>query len=255
MRKRDQPSGSPRHESCAANRHNGASGTALANIDLLDSCGSIPARGTWGGARNSASRTSWHLTLAQCRSLLAAAGHAERIGLRFNRHWTVHYQDAGIAEADAARFIGRLLKLAGDYARTHEGRLVAVWVREAGEGKGGHVHILLHLRADLPLKGRTRRWVRLAGGRCVKGVSVVRSIGGRLQSADSGSEHYAHNLAMVRSYLLKGAAHQAGKALGLRRYGENGFVVGKRCGWTQNVGRAARQGADIYESRAAEPGF
>ena len=215
-------------------------GTDRANIDTILSSGSIPGRYGWGGARNSALRTSYYLTVGQCLGLLAAAAHAEKIGLSFNRHWTVHYENAGIAETGAAAFIRKLLKLAGDYARRHKARLAAVWSREGGKGKGGHVHIILHLPADLPLVGKTRRWVRLAGGKCRRGVSVVRSIAGSLKAAEHGGAHYQHNAAIVRHYALKGASKEAGEALGLDGYGIGGLIVGKRCGWTQNIGKSAR---------------
>jgi hypothetical protein len=195
----------------------------------------------WGGARNSALRPRPHLTLKQCEDMMAAADHAERIGMAFNRHWSVHYQSAGIAEADATRFIGRLLKLTREYARRHGGGFAAVWSRENGDGKGGHVHILMHLPADLSLSGRTAKWVRLAGGVCIAGVSYIRSVAGRLIAADNGGEHYAVNVGIVREYLLKGAAGEVRAALGLERFpGEQGEVIGKRCGWTQNIGQGAR---------------
>ena len=195
----------------------------------------------WGGARNRADRTSEYLTRRQCVGLIAAARRAESIGLPFNRHWTIHYERAGVAEIDAARFIGRLLKLAGDYARRHHNKIAATWVRENGDGKGGHVHMLLHLAAGLNLRGRTSHWVRLAGGtRCAR-VSRVRSIGHSLRSADNGGEDYQHNAGAVLAYILKGADAETGAALGLERYGERGLIVGKRCGRTQNIGqRAAR---------------
>ncbi len=162
------------------------------------------------------------------------------IGLPFNRHWTVHYERAGIAEIDAVRFIGRLLKLAGDFARRHRGRLAAVWARENGDGKGGHVHILMHLPSGLSLVGKSRRWVRCAGGTYRARVSRIRSIGGALISGNKGGEHYRYNAQVVRAYVLKGAECPAGEALALPRYGEAALIVGKRCGWTQNIGRAAR---------------
>lgn len=216
-------------------------GTNPANIDNIQGCGLIARKSGWGGARNSALRDSLFLTLAQCEKLAAAAEYAEQLGLPFNRHWTVHYESAGIDEANATAFIRRLLKLSGDYARRNGAQLAAVWCRENGKRKGGHVHILLHLPAALPLKGYTRRWVRLAGGQCRKGVSHVRSIGGNLKAAKSGGERYKQNVANVRAYLMKGATGAAGKALGLERYGIGGLVVGKRCGWTQNIGDAARK--------------
>lgn len=216
-------------------------GTNPANIDNIQGCGLIARKPGWGGARNNALRDSQFLTLAQCEKLAAAAEYAEQLGLPFNRHWTVHYESAGIDEADATAFNRRLLKLLGDYARRNGARLAAVWCRENGKRKGGHVHILLHLPADLPLKGYTRRWVRLAGGQCRKGVSHVRSIGGNLKAAKSGSEHYRQNVANVRAYFMKGATSAAGKALGLEQFGIGGLIVGKRCGWTQNIGSAARK--------------
>lgn len=237
----DQPDGPRRRLITAENGATAQAGTRLANIATIQGCGLFPAGRAWGGARNRADRASSFLALAQCEALIAAADHAERIGLPFNRHWTVHYQTAGIAEADAARFIGRLNKLVGEYSRRHGGRFAAIWVREGGEGKGGHVHILMHLPARLSLKGRTRRWVKRAGGTCRSGASYVRAVAGRLLAAESGSEHYAVNVAAVRAYLLKGAGEEAGRALGLARMGEGGPIIGKRCGWTQNIGRAARR--------------
>ena len=159
----------------------------------------------------------------------------------FNRHWTVHYERAGIAETDATRFIGHLLKLIRDFARNKIGRFSAIWVRESGDGKGGHVHILMHLPIGADLTGRTRRWVNLAGGKCRSKVSRVRSIGGSLATAESGGQHYRNNAQVVQQYILKGASRDAGEALDLPRYGERGHIVGKRCGRTQNIGLAARK--------------
>lgn len=226
------------------NRPSRRSGTRLAIIDTIESCGSSPAGRGWGGARNRADRTSQNLTRRQCEGLIAAADHAERIDLAFNRHWTVHYERAGIAEADAARFIGRLLKLARDAANRKIGRFTAIWVRESGEGKGGHVHILMHVPAALGLRGRTRKWIKLAGGECRAGVSRVRTIGGNIIGANNGSEHYRHSAEVVLAYVLKGASREAGEALGLPRSGEVGLVVGKRCGRTQNIGVESLEGGN-----------
>lgn len=240
MTKTDDSRASPPNKIGAENSTIPLSGTDCANIDDIQGYSSIPVKRGWGGARNSALRTSHYLTLADCLSLIAAADHAEIIGLPFNRHWTVHYENAGIAEADAATFIRKLLKLAGDYARRHNGRLAAVWCRENGKGKGGHVHIILHLPAALPLSGKTRRWVQLAGGKYRKGVSVVRSIARSLKAAEQGGAHYQRNVAIVRAYGMKGANREAGEALGLDRFEIGGLIVGKRRGWTQNLGKSAR---------------
>ena len=172
--------------------------------------------------------------------MMAAASHAEKIGLAFNRHWIVHYERAGIAEGDGARFVGHVLRLASAYARRAGGEAAAVWARENGEGKGGHVHILLHLPDGLSLRNRTRRWIVAAGGEMRGRVSRVRSIGGRLSLAKAGDAHRLQNTDNLLAYLAKGASRETGLAMGLRRYGEGGLVIGKRCGWTQNIGAAAR---------------
>ena len=172
--------------------------------------------------------------------MIEAANFAERIGLEFNRHWTVHYEMAGIAESDGTRFVGRLLALVGKHVRRAEGKLAAVWAREGGEGKGGHVHILLHVPQGVTLRNRTRRWIKAAGGRPVRQVSRVRTIGGTLANAKVGSASYRVNADAVLAYLSKGASEETGRTLALPRSGEGGPVIGKRCGWTQNIGHAAR---------------
>lgn len=223
-------------------RHAPRSGTGLAIIDTIPSCASISTGNAWGGSRNRRDRASDCLTLAQCKAMIAAADYSDALGCRFNRHWTVHYQKADVEEIRATEFIGRLLKLVREYAKRNNAPFTCIWAREGGDGKGGHVHILMHLPAALSLNGRTRKWVRLAGGKCRAGVSYVRPVGGRLLSADIGDAHYRHNAEMVSGYLLKGASVATGNVLGLRLYGETGRIVGKRCGWTQNIGKAAQAG-------------
>lgn len=220
-------------------------GTALAIYRDSPSCG-LGMAGTgsgraWGGARNRADRTSWHLSEQQARGMMAAAAFAETIDLAFNRHWIVHYQRAGIAEHDGARFVGRLLRLMAAQARREGGVLAAIWARENGDGKGGHVHILMHLPTGLSLRNRTRRWIVAAGGTYRLRVSRVRIIGGRLSHATERGAHYQQNTGRVLAYLLKGASEATGLALDLDRYGEGGPIIGKRAGWTQNIGAAARQ--------------
>lgn len=218
-------------------------GTRLAINHILQSDPISPAGSGWGGARNRRDRGSDCLTLRQCEGLIAAADHAERIGLAFNRHWTIHIERAGIADADGAQFVGRLLKLARDYAGRNGAGFAAVWVRENGDSKGSHVHILMHLPAALSLKGKTQKWVRLAGGASCAKVSHVRAVGRRLLSAENRGQEYAENANRALAYLLKGASRESVNALSLPRHAAGGYVIGKRCGWSQNIGSKARQAA------------
>ena len=224
-----------------------ASGITLAPIAYAPSCILDPAshcpRGTWGGARNRADRSSLHLSAASVSGMKEAARFAERIGLAFNRHWTVHYQMAGIFEHDGAAFIGRLLALVRKHVHRAGGELAALWARENGDRKGGHVHILLHVPSGITLRNLTKRWIKAAGGDPARRVSQVRTIGGALTSAKVGGEHYRANAEAVLAYLLKAASFETGKALALPRSGEGGTIIGKRAGWTQNIGANARSKA------------
>lgn len=228
----------------AENRATPQSGTQPAIIDLLESCDlgtSKPAIDrTWGGARNRADRSSNNLTRRQCELMLAAAAYAERTGRTFSRHWTVHYQAAGIPENDGAAFVGRLLNTVGRHVRRAGGDMTAIWARENGIGKRGHVHIAMSLPASFSLRNRTRRWIEVAGGSYRKSVSKVRIIGGTLASSGQDSERHGVNARNVLAYLMKGADDETGTALGMKRFGESGIVIGKRCGWTQNIGAAAQ---------------
>ena len=220
------------------NRATGQTGTRFAILGLAPSCihdnTSRALNSTWGGPRNRANRVSLHLSQRQATELIAATLFARSIGKPFNRHWTVHYELAGIAEHDAARFIGRLIDLARKQARRDGGELAAAWAREGGDGKGGHVHMMLHLPPGMTLKNRTRRWIKAAGGIARRRASKVRTIagmksndsicegaaaGGGLAKVSIGDgngrgadliklevgEHYRANADAVLSYLLKGA--------------------------------------------------
>lgn len=58
------------------------------------------------------------------------------------------------------------------------------------------------------------------------------SVGG----AGGGGESYWINAAAVLHYLLKCTDMEAGEALGQAWFGEAGRVIGKRMGFTQNIG-------------------
>lgn len=231
----------------AEKRHPRQAGTPLATIAYAPSCILDPAQrppSTWGGARNRADRTSYYLSAAQVTHMLEAADFAERIGKPFNRHWTVHFEMGGIAEHDGAAFVGRLLSLVRKQVRRAGGELAALWARENGAGKGGHVHILLHIPAAITLRNQTRRWIKAAGGKPVPRASKVRTVGRLVSAATAGGAHYRANADMVLAYLVKAAAPETGRALDLPRYGEGGLVTGKRIGWTQNIGETARRKAN-----------
>ncbi len=200
-----------------------------------------------GGARNNALRQSDHLTPGQVENLLAGIAHAALIGLPLSRHTTVSWKLAGVT-ADLAA-LGRLLKLWADWLRLQGVPLTVVWVREWGRKFGNHVHILLHLPADLvpAFNAMMRRWRKLCGAAWAAKVVKSRPVGLSLRHAERGVERgetYAEHLAEIAAYLAKGAKPETIKNLGLGRLRTGRVVVGKRCGTSQNIGRKARDCRD-----------
>lgn len=208
----------------------------------VDPCLTPSTRG-WGGARNHADRASFELTDAQVDEINSAAKFAILTGRIFQRHWTVLYERAGIAEHDAARFIGKLLDLVSKQARRAGGYLTAIWVREMGKVKGGHVHILLHLPPGFTLRNRTRRWIETAGGSYNPKVSKVTRIRGTSLNSDNyaSNTRACANATNVARYLMKSSRLEKGQSMGLGKCGRAGRIIGKRNGSTQNIGPKARQ--------------
>ena len=236
MGKINLPSDGRADKETSGNREVRRSGTDFANYSYTPSC---ERHCGWGGARNRADRTSEGLTDSQVASVLQAATFAFATGRTFQRHWIVHYGKAGINGKNGTHFVSRVL--ASKQAKREGGTLTALWVRERASDKGEHVHILVHLPAAMRLHGRTRRWIETAGGTWSWGISRVRIIGGRLSKLEANSDtRHAANAANVTRYLLKAASTQTGEKLDLKRAGRGGRIIGKRCGWTQNIGAKAR---------------
>jgi len=200
-----------------------------------------PARRSWGGARNRRDRVSHSVTLQQATNIIEAARHAVRIGLPFNRHITIHWEKAGVPDSEAAEATGRYLKLLGDWVAKLGGRIAWAWVRENGEGKGSHVHILLHLPSGFRLGAMQRRWLRRTTGKpyTARTIRTVR-IAGTSKAATAATETYRVNLSAVLAYVLKGVPPGAAAALGLRDIEPGGCVIGKRAATSQNIGQKAR---------------
>lgn len=236
-------------------------GTGRAIIAIA-SCEALDSARTWGGRRNTATRTSSSLSLNQASRIIQAAQFAAAIGLPFNRHVTIHWEQARVPDCRAAWATGRFLKMAGDWIAKRGGRIAWAWVRENGDCKGSHVHILLHMPSHLitgkngsglagdntarkhraRLGNMPRRWLRSITGKPYRaGTIKTGRIGGTAGAVLSAPAAYQENLAAVVGYILKGASSVAAQALGLERLEAGGTVIGKRAATSQNVGRAARE--------------
>ena len=190
--------------------------------------------------RRSQSRT---ITAAQAINVRDAALHAERIGLPLNRHCTLDWELAGVV--DPVHATGEFCTLARDMLRRYGG-IAYVWVQENGSVVGRHVHILLHVprAANKAFSHAPRRWVRMCGGKAVRGVLKTLPVTGHTSLRNDDClphERYRINLRIVVEYILKAADHEARLAVGLRRPTQASVVTGKRTSTSQNIGRKARE--------------
>lgn len=209
-------------------------GTGLAILPLQLGCATSPASRTifpHGGARNSASRTSDYLTPKMAQKLIDAAHRAMQIGRPLNRHITIHWETAGLSDREAMKATTAFLKYLREWLR---GETAYIWVRENGEGKGSHVHILAHVPRGKVMSGaRSQRWIKRCTGKPYqRDVILTRMVRG---SDRPDSLLYAENFGTVFSYDLKGAEPSVTMALG-REHKSGGTIIGKRCGTSRNIG-------------------
>jgi hypothetical protein len=205
----------------------------------------------WGGARNRADRISHELTLRQARGIVAAAHRAMAIGVPLNRHITLHLGLAGVQDNCAAKVIGAFLTLARDWMRKRGETIAWTWVRENGQIKGTHVHILVHVPSltARAFVARQRGWLKRATGSLYyRGQIHTSRIGGRLDTSQTSPAVYVNNLAFVVNYMLKGVNEVAGRMLNIERLEPGGSIVGKRCGWSQNLRPPTVKGSANAES-------
>ncbi|AOL23929.1 hypothetical protein Ga0102493_112926 [Erythrobacter litoralis] len=170
------------------------------------------------------------LDKAQC--LIAAAKRAGAIGRPFNRFITVHWEAAGLTDAEAMRATTAFLKYWREWLG---GETAYIWTRENGDGKGSHLHILAHLPEGREISGRRSiHWIeRITGRTYQRRVILTEKIGG---AGQPDGAHYAENLGAVLAYILKGAEPEAAAAIGIE-HEHGGRIIGKRCGMSRNLAR------------------
>lgn len=197
-----------------------------------------------GGALNSSGRESFGLTSKQITNMIGAAEHAGRIGLPLNRMVTIHWEQAGIMLAEMTRATGKFFDLLSKHWTRHGFRIAYIWVHENGAGKGGHCHVLLHAPAEIvpSITPKMKKWICRVSGRTYKKNTVYsRPIGPKLGVEKSQILVWLANLEQAVGYVVKGGSDDAIQDHGLDRVEAGGFIIGKRCGVSQNISDKARR--------------
>lgn len=164
-------------------------------------------------------------------ALLRAHAFAEQIGRPLNVLITIHWAlvDGG---GDPHKRLARVLCRIREWLRRKGHGLHHVWRREAGESIGDHVHLLLHIPAELILdfrKALDERWLEAGAEK-------------RLDARNADEQ--------AVYYLLKDLARRDVEALGLpmrrwrqwKRQGKQSKrpITGKTSGFSESLGPAAR---------------
>jgi len=193
-------------------------------------------------------RSSDHLTAVHVDGLHQAIEHAELIGQPLNAFLTVHWgkwpspvEKIGPFQVSEQQRQGRLLTCIRRWLGRRGAQLTCVWALEA-QHVGVHSHILIHIpRGSLAAFTRTLpgwlgvevlprdKWRQFRSTTYTKAVGVD-----GIWRLDR-----IYNLVGLERYVLKGAQ---GARLGWGiKYVPQGRIVGKRCGFSNNIGPAARE--------------
>lgn len=205
--------------------------------------------GQRGGNHLRGDRISYEVSRSQAELILGAAYFAYHRGLPFNRWITINLSKAGIVDELAAQSIRIFLKAAADAVKYWGGDFAATWVRENGfnangDPTGTHVHILAHIPPRLvgQFKNAQSGWmsrIRISD-RHRAGTIKGKPIDGFSSMISGHPLVYAQSLYQLVSYQLKSASQDTLAALHLGKpHKRGGEILGKRCGTSQNIGRAA----------------
>jgi hypothetical protein len=176
------------------------------------------------------------IPLGAASNVIEGMGYANNRGFPPNRHLTISWWVAGVPgrAIDAQR---EVLQLASKWLAYHDVTPAYVWALEDGPVYRQHSHIVIHVPDHLKTKFRTmvNRWVKRVGGdpHAKGAVKMTRDKYNR-------TDYHKSIRGLVR-YILKGTDLRAARLLGIEvDYEKAGFIDGKRCGTSQNIGPKAR---------------
>jgi len=186
-------------------------------------------------------RKSVEITALQTDNLWAAANHAWKIGTPLNAFLTIHWDNQGGPGTVQDRN-SRLLICARRWLDRRGQPLASIWVIERGTVSGLHAHNLIHVPRHLlaSFTDMLPRWTRIPALPKDQWPDMPRKQHVQGYGQDGVWQLmrvYDHGVGL-RRYLLKGAADQRHR-YGIR-YEDQGIVIGKRCGYSNNLGRTAR---------------
>lgn len=190
---------------------------------------------------NSRNRQSLQIGRKPAANLHHATRFAERIGQPLNQFITINYTKTACRPEDAsARFRLLLASWFARWLRRHPRNRKAcqptyVWVLEAAGGQTA-VHWLVHIPRGLIREfwSMVPQWVQATVGPDIEPSTV--------------KHRRIHNVTGLKRYVLKGMDPHFARAWKIRP-SPQGMIVGKRSGFSRNLGPAARKGVNYRPQR------
>jgi hypothetical protein len=188
------------------------------------------------GRTTSPSRSTTLVSMRQANNIHEAVLFAKSIGIPLVAHLTIHWSLTDLGDDPDGFLFAKVREGLSKWLWRHGTELVAAWARErqsGGQSDVVHCHLLFHLPTSfrpgaklLQVEAAIVRLVRLHAG----GILHEKAIDLRVHDNPDGK------------YLLKGGGSKVWNKFGLRKEHRRlqGFIHGKRCGVTENIGPAAR---------------
>jgi hypothetical protein len=211
----------------------------LAHAPLLSSLGAYTAQPAQQQKHRRQYRSGGtrHITVPQATNLIEAVHFARLIGLPLVAHLTIHWAYADVGDDADGKLFAKVREGLDKWLRRQGIVFAAAWSRErmsGGQAEVVHCHLLFHLPVEYHTK---RKLIEAAIYRLIKrhgkGYWAEQVIDLRIHDNPDGK------------YLIKGGGPKVWRRFRLKKEHRRlqGLIHGKRCGTTQNIGRAARQRA------------
>ena len=182
-------------------------------------------------------RASKYIDPRQAANLIEAVRFARLINLPLVAHLTIHWSLTDVGDDPNGKLFAKLREGLDKWLNRHGIEFAAVWARERqsrGQSDVVHCHLMFHLPAQYR-KGKKLQEVEAA---------IYRLI----ERHGRGITHEAVMKLVIHEnpdgkYLIKGGGPKVWKKFRLRKEHRRlqGFIHGKRCGATENIGPAARK--------------
>lgn len=213
-----------------------------------------------GGARNFADRVTYHINKKQSKMLRDAWGFADWQGQTLNYWLTIHWGKCGLADWQAGQALSQFLDYVRDFLRKRGIPVLWLYVRENGDAKGSHVHILLYLpyEAAKGFHALRDKWLeRATRAAIVKGAALGKTLPRHAKWGDTTKQYpFATKAEALQSdswnclhYVLKGTTKPLAEALNLSLVEDGGAIIGKRCGASKALQCAAMKKAGYTPPR------